>query len=151
MSKHKLFTMVKCRAYMKKVHDGVFIGFEDEFGTPITTKTVDSSDVKAYAWKLNPETLIDEKFADLSEWCGQSVEKKYRERIEEEFTGCLVGITRIKVSGRIGTDWECHPYYGEYGHCFKTIDEYPKVAVVYFKNNCKRYVLPEDIEEENNE
>ena len=147
MSEPKLFTMVKCKAYLKKAHDGVFIGFEDAYGTPIFTKAVDNADVKAFAWKLNPDTLINEKIKDLGEWCGDSVEKTYRERIEEEFTGCVVGYTRINVKGRIGTDWECDPYYGEYGHCFKEITECPKVAVVYFKNNAKRYVLPEDMEE----
>lgn len=145
----KLFTKVKCHAYLKRVYDGVFIGFEDKYGTPIETKTVPHADIKAFAWRLNPETLMNEKFADLSEWCGQSVEKKYRERIEEEFTGFLVGITRIKISGRIGTDWESDSYYGEeFGHCFKVVDDYPKVGVVYFKNNAKRYVLLEDMEEE---
>jgi hypothetical protein len=147
MSEPKLFTMVKCKAYLKKAHDGVYIGFEDEFGNPIMNKTVDSADAKAVAWKLNPDTLRQEKIKDLGDWCGDCVEKTYRERIEEEFTGCVVGYTKIKVKGRIGTDWEYDPYYGEYGHCFKEITECPKVAVVYFKNNAKRYVLPEDMEE----
>ena len=144
----EIFKKVHCRAYMKKAHDGIFIGFEDEYGTPVETKTVDNPDIKAFAWKLNPETFRNEKIKELDEWCGDSVEKTYRERIEEEFDGFVVGYTRIKVKGRIGTDWEDHPYYGEYGHCFKTIEEYPKVAVVYFKNNSKRYVLPEDLEYE---
>ena len=142
----KLFIKVKCKAYLKKVHDGIFIGFEDAYGNPILTKTVDNPDIKAFVWKLNPDTLINEKVKELDSWCGDSVEKIYRERIEEEFTGFIVGYTRINVKGRIGTDWEDHLYYEEYGYCFKEIDEYPKVAVVYFKNNCKRYVLPEDIE-----
>jgi hypothetical protein len=147
MSEPKLFTMVKCKAYLKKAHDGVFIEFEDKYGIPIMNKTVDSPDAKAFAWKLNPDTLLHEVIKDLGDWCGDSVEKTYRERIEEEFTGCVVGYTRINVKGRIGTDWECDSYCGEYGHCFKEITEYPKVAVVYFKNNVKRYVLPEDMEE----
>lgn len=141
----ELFQQVICKAHLKKVHDGVFIGFEDGFGNPVETKTVNSADIKAYAWRLNPETLLNEKIKELG-WEGNSVEKVYRERVEEMFVGFVVGFTRIKVKGRIGTDWEDHPYYGEYGHCFKEVDEYPKVAVVYFMNNCKRYVLLEDME-----
>lgn len=142
----KIFKKVKCHAYMKRSRDGVFIGFEDEYGMPIFTKTVTDPSIKAFACRLNPNTLINEKFADLSEWCGESVEKIYRERIEEEFTGFVVGYTKIGVKGYIGTDWETSPYCEEYGHCFKKITEAPKVAVVYFKNNAKRYVLLEDME-----
>lgn len=142
----ELFHQVICKAYLKKAHDGIFIGFEDAVGNPVMTKTVENADIKAFAWQFNPETNKNEKIKEFEEWCGDSIEKTYRERIEEEFTGFVVGFTRIKIKGRIGTDWEYHPYYGEYGHCFKTIDEYPKVAVVYFKNNCKRYVLLEDME-----
>ena len=131
---------------MQKTHDGIFIGFEDAFGNAVMTKTVKDADIKAFAWKFNPEKNRHEKIKEFDEWCGDSIEKTYRERIEEEFTGFVVGYTRIKVKGRIGTDWNGDPYYGEYGHCFHTVEEYPKVAVVYFKNNCKRYVLPEDME-----
>ena len=143
--KPKLFTKVRCKAYLKKAHDGTFIGFEDSLGIPVDTQTVDSADIRAFVWRYNPEKFIHEKAEELG-WEGSSVEKTYRERIEEEFSGFVVGYTRVKVKGRIGTDWECDYYHREYGHCFKTADDYPKVAVVYFKNNCKRYVLLEDME-----
>lgn len=142
----KIFKKVKCHAYMKRIHDGIYIAFEDEYGMPIVTKAVTDPSIKAFAWRLNPNTLINEKFADLSDWCGESVEKTYRERIEEEFTGFVVGYTKINTKGYIGTDWEAPAYGQEYGYCFKRITESPKVAVVYFKNNVKRYVLIEDME-----
>mgnify|MGYP003316348516 CR=1 FL=1 len=149
----KLFERVHCKGYLKKVNDGVHIQIFNPDGTFCDAKTVDSADYKAIAYKegVKPNGLSDPiEIKDLSEWDGDSVEKIYRERTEEEFDGFLVGVTRVKVSGRIGTDWECVNYgFGdirEYGHCFKTIDEYPKVGVVYFKNNCKRYVLMEDME-----
>lgn len=149
----KLFERVHCKGYLKKVNDGVYIQMFNPDGTFCDSKTVDSADAKAIAYKstitsngLNKDIEI----ADLSEWSGESVEKIYRVRVATEFDGFLVGCTRVKMTGRIGTDWECVNYgFGdirEYGHCFKTIDEYPKVGVVYFKNNCKRYVLMEDME-----
>lgn len=142
----KNFTKVRCRAYLKKVHDTVRIQLYDRDGM-FTDKYVKDYESKAIAYKFNPETGQEEEIADLSSFDGDSVEKTYRERVEETFEGFLVGFTRIKVKGRIGTDWETPLYGPEYGYCFKSIDEYPKVGVVYFKNNAKRYVLPEDMEE----
>lgn len=148
----KLFERVHCKAYLKKVSDGVYIQLFNSDGTFCDKKYVESADCKAIAYKstIGSDGLNREvELADLSEFCGESVEKIYRVRIAEEFDGFLVGCTRVKVTGRIGTDWDCIDYgdvYREYGHCFKTVDEYPKVGVVYFKNNCKRYVLLEDME-----
>lgn len=146
----KLFTKVHCKAYMAKVHDTVRIQLFDEDGTLCTTKTVNSYKCKAIAYKFDPEKCEEIEIKDLSEFDGDSVEKIYRERKECEFDGVVVGYTRINVKGLIGTDWQSYDYgFGdlhEYGHCFKEITERVKVAVVYFKNNCKRYVLPEDME-----
>ena len=50
----------------------------------------------------------------------------------------------MNYKGIIGTDTDI---YGERRFVFKDITDKPKVAVVFFKNNCKRYVLLEDIEE----
>lgn len=141
----KLFQKVHCKAYMKRIHDGTYIQMYNKDGTVCENKYVTDYEAKAYAYKMGSE----EPIADLSEFCGDSVPKVYRERTECEFDGVFVGYTRIKVSGRIGTDWETPIYGQEYGHCFKSIDGYPKVGVVYFQNNCKRYVLPEDMEGEN--
>ena len=145
-----IFQKVKCKAYMAKAHDTVRIQLFNADGTFCDTKTVDDYKAKAIAYKYDPDKHEEVEIKDLSEFDGGFVEKIYRERIEEDFCGVLVGFTRINVKGRIGTDWECVNYgFGdirEYGHCFKTRDEYPKVGVVYFKNNCKRYVLMEDME-----
>lgn len=148
-----IFQKVHCKGYLKSVHDGVYIQIFNPDGTFCDSKTVDSADCKAVAYRstLKPNGLNEViEIADLSDWSGESVEKTYRERIAEEFDGFVVGYTRVKTKGRIGTDWGCINYgFGdirEYGHCFKTIDEYAKVGVVYFKNNCKRYVLVEDME-----
>lgn len=148
MSKQiKLFNKVHCKAYMKKVHDTVRIQFFNPDGSFCYDKFVTSYDAKAIAYKFDPEKNEEVEIADLSGFEADCVEKTYREREEKEFDGFVVGYTRIKVKGLIGTDWIDEPYHKECGYCFKEITEYPKVAVVYFKNNCKRYVLIEDMEE----
>ena len=145
----KLFDRVHCRGYMKVVKDGVRIQLYNSDGSFCSENTVTDLQAKAIAYK----TVYDDKgvpyeseLEDLSEFCGQSVDKTYRERVEDSFNGVLVGITRVKVKGIIGTDWNDNHYGSEFGFCFREITENPKVGVVYFKNNCKRYVLLDDIE-----
>ena len=123
---------------MKKISDGVYISLFDENGDPTE---IAPRAVKALACKSSGEVL-----KDLSDFCGEGVEKIYRERVKKSFNGFLVGYTHIDVKGEIGTDFydDC---YRSYNHVFKNVTDKPKVAVVYFRNNCKRYVLPEDLEE----
>lgn len=144
---NKLFVKVRCRAYMKKIKDGVFIVMYNPDGTVCQDKFMKSYNGKAVAYKTDYEKMEDGEIADLSEFCGESVEKVYRERTEETFTGVVVGYTTLKCKGQIGTGWNDSPYGCDFGYCFKNTTWAPKVAVVYFKNNCKRYVLPEDMEE----
>lgn len=134
----KLFTKVHCKAYMKKTSDGVHIKIYDKSGNPTQNRRDWDS---AFGYKN--ETQL----ADLSGWCGESVEKEYRERVEKSFNGFLVGYTRINIKGEIGTDLTYDFRGGENRIVFKEITEKPKVAVVFFKNNCKRYVLLDDLEE----
>lgn len=134
----KLFSHVKCKAYMEKARDGVSIQMCDAgLDHPQTAKAV----------RYNDETHEYDEIADLSGFDGSSVEKTYMQRVEAEFNGFVVGYRKLKVRGRIGTDWNDGPYGNEYGYCFKYVTDRPTVAVVYYKNNCKRYVLPEDMEE----
>lgn len=140
----KLFTKVHCKAYMANADDTVHIVMYKENGEPVTAKWANQN-ATAYAVKLNEDTGEDMVIKDLSEFDGDGVEKVYRERIECEFDGFLVGYRRLNVKGTIGTDWYEDDYHS-YGYCFRNITDRPKVAVVYFKNNCKRFVLPEDME-----
>lgn len=134
----KLFSKVHCKAYLKKVKDGVYIGMYDEFGS-LTSSAANAKTAIAYK--------IDEKLADLSEFDGGAVEKTYRERVKAEFDGVVVGFTQINIKGLIGTDCDFDHLGREIFYCFKEITEREKVGVVYFKNNCKRYVLLEDMNE----
>lgn len=145
----KIFSKVHCKAYMKKTCDNVHIQFYNADGTFCYDKVVTDYKAKAIAYGFDEDKWEQVELADLSSFCGESVEKTYRERTECEFDGFVVGYTRIDVKGRIGTDWDDPEYGSEYGFCFKRITDRPKVAVVYFKNNMKRYVLPEDMEEVN--
>lgn len=142
----KIFTKVHCRAYLGKANDSVHIAFFKENGEPIFDERVKDTSARAYALKLNEDTCENVVIKDLSEFDGDGVEKVYRERIECEFDGFLVGYRRLNVKGTIGTDWY-EDDYRSYGYCFRNITDRPKVGVVYFKNNCKRFVLPEDMEE----
>lgn len=142
----KLFTKVHCKAYMKRIYDGVHVQFLNPDGTYCYDRTVTDYKARAVACRPSEDSSLEEEIADLSEFDGSSVLKTYRERTECEFDGFLVGFTRILVTARIGTDWSDEPYGQEYGYCFKNVEDYPKAGVVYFKNNMKRYVLPEDME-----
>lgn len=143
----KIFSKVHCKAYMKKICDNVHIQFYNADGTFCYDKVVTDYKAKAIAYGFDEDKWEQTELADLSEFDGDSVEKTYRKRTECEFDGFVVGYTRIDVKGRIGTNWDDPECGSEYGFCFKMITERPKVAVVYFKNNMKRYVLPEDMEE----
>ena len=142
----KLFAKVHCRAYLANADDTVHIAMYKENGEPVTAKWVTDPNTTAYAVKLNEDTGEDVVIKDLSEFDGDGVEKAYRKRVECEFDGFLVGYRRLNVKGTIGTDWYENDYHS-YGYCFRNITDRPKVGVVYFKNNCKRFVLPEDMEE----
>lgn len=145
----KLFTKVHCKAYLAKAYDTVRIQLFNADGSFCGQKYVEDYGCKAIAYRFDSEKNEEIEIKDLSEFDGDSAEKIYRERKECEFDGFVVGYTIINAKGRIGTVWDSIDYgdvYREYGHCFKTITDRPKVAVVYFKNNIKRYVLPEDME-----
>lgn len=143
----KLFSKVRCRAYLKPAKDGVHIAMYDEYGSLITDNHMNSYHGKALALKFDQEKMEDVEIADLSEFCGETVEKTYRKRVEEDFTGVVVGYRQVKTKGIIGTDWNDSSHGGDFGYCFKQTTEAPKVAIVFFKNNSKRYVLPDDMEE----
>lgn len=155
----KIFIPVHCKAYLQKFYDGVHLdtwkktalgdfGYIEEpakgssWSEPITVKAMKSEYING-EWKTN-------EIADLSDFEGNSVPKQYRQRVEEEFDGFLVGFTQIVVSGEIGTDtssFVCN-MDGDLEDVFhltkRTKKE--KVAVVYFKNNAKRYVPIGDFE-----
>ena len=148
----KLFTKVKCHAYYKKAHDGIslfmtkIVGYDSD-GTPCEVptneKTFDASIVKVYGGKTidgEGRSVKWETLADLSECCGDSVEKTYYDMVSDEFTGVIVGYKNIAITGYIGTDSVDDEYYGHYGYCFKQPKDVVKVARVFFKNNCSRLV-----------
>ena len=147
MKQPKLFTKVKCVAYMKKIKDGVHIVMYEPDGTETEGKDMKSYSGRAVAVKYDEKRGENVEIKDLSDFCGDSVKKVYRERCEEIFKGVVVGYTTIKIAGIIGTDWICEDY-GGHGYCFKQVTDASKVAVVYFKNNCKRYVLLDDLQED---
>ena len=143
----KLFAKVHCKGYMAKIRDTVHIQLYDSSGREVrNADTVNDYNSKAIAYRYDEDRNEEVQIADLSEFDGGSVEKTYYERTEAEFDGVLVGYMRLNVKSLIGTDWY-EDEHRSYGYCFKKVTEKPKVGVVYFRNNSKRYVLVEDLEE----
>lgn len=143
----KLFAKVHCKAYMAKIRDTVHIQLYDSSGREVrNADTVNDYNSKAIAYRYDEDRNEEVEIADLSEFDGGSVEKTYYERTEAEFDGVLVGYMRLNVKSLIGTDWY-EDEHRSYGYCFKKVTEKPKVGVVYYRNNSKRYVLVEDLEE----
>lgn len=138
----KLFSMVKCHGYMEEAKDGITINLYDENGAPCGAESA----VTAVATRWGDGKREREEFADLSEFSGQTVEKTYYKRKEEEFIGCLVGYKRIVATGMIGTGTYENFGQKDVNCCIKKPKWNPKVGVVYYKNNAKRYVLEEDME-----
>ena len=151
-----IFQKVHCRAYLQKYSDGVALRCSIIDKSGFFEMPADGN-----SWK-NPIKVIATKseyrdgkwtestIADLSNFEGESVEKQYRIRVEEEFDGFLVGITHLVTTGRIGTAMTMYPCdmngnFEDIYHLTKTTKK-EKVGVVYFKNNAKRYVLLEDME-----
>jgi len=148
MKQPKLFSYVKCVAYLKKIRDGVHIILSNPDGSSCESNYACSPNCKAIAIRYDSEKGENVEIKDLSDFDGSCVKKVYRKRIETEFKGVVVGYTTVKMSGIIGTDWKESHYGEDYGYCYKQAVDVPKVAVVYFKNNCKRYVLLDDLEQE---
>ena len=166
--KPRLFRKVHCKAYMQKFSDGVRLEcWKPENDLLSFDGQVTHEYEKRSVWDVDDDVRVvavqdiyedgewrTEELKDLSDFEGSGVEKRYRHRVEEEFDGFLVGITRVVTTGLIGTDYsEQHVHAGEFGtydryyhHLFKNPSA-EKVGVVYFKNNCKRYVLLDDMEE----
>jgi hypothetical protein len=138
-----IFSRVRCRAYLKAVKDGVHLIAYDEDGAFCYETHKPFARVIAYQRK--PDEIEEKEIKDLSAFEGDGVVKTYRERTEADFSGVVVGYKRVAVKGIIGTDYFDNGF-SEHAYCFKNITESPLAAVVYFKNNCKRYVLPEDME-----
>lgn len=153
----KIFQKVHCVAYLKKYSDGVHLEcskvYEDD-----SFKMEQHVDGNSWSEPIKVIAVKDEykdgkwtqtEITDLSNFEGESVEKEYRVRVEEEFDGFLVGITHITTNGRIGTDMSYRLYnmdgdMAEVYHLTKETEQ-KKVGVVYFKNNAKRYVLLADM------
>lgn len=144
----KLFHKVQCHAYMKKISDGVCIQVYKEDGTFYSNppKVFKNND-KLIACGINPETRMSYEIKDLSSCDGDSVSKTYYERSEGEFKGVLVGYKHLCCQAQLGTDWGSGYDGSEYGYCFRYETSSPLVGIVYFRNNAKRYVLPEDMED----
>lgn len=145
-----IFTKVHCTGYLRKAHDGICMVAYNKHGLPVRDLN-DAKKILAVKMNLDDSGYNNQEIlADLSECVGDSVHKVYRERVAEEYDGFLVGYTRINCEGEIGTDMDysltdTDGNVEEYYHFFKRVTYKPKVGVVYYRNNSKRYVLAEDI------
>ena len=146
----KIFQRVNCKGYLKKARDGIFLNCEEVNGdVAVPAKgnmwgTAQNIKVTAMQNIYENGKWAAKVLKDLSGFDGDSVLKTYHERVEEPFSGFLVGFTNIIISADIGTDWFSDYSSREWFRLTKH-PHYTKVGVVFFKNNAKRYVLPEDI------
>jgi hypothetical protein len=119
-----LFKRVICTAFLKKVHDGKFISVSK-----------DDIDEAMYCNTDNPENFT------MSECSGDhDFLKTYYEVKERPFTGIIVGIKDVIVTAWLVADTN-YDYAGrEYLRISRDTEKKIKCAVVYYRNNCKRYV-----------
>lgn len=136
-----LFSKVHCYAYLKEVQDGAYIEVKSADGKQLNGNAF-PADATATGHYYDSDG--NEYTKDLSSFDGDSIEKVYRVRTELEFSGVIVGFINLIVKASIGTDWDDNPY-NPHGYCYKEPTEKPRVALVYFRNNSKRYVLLEDM------
>lgn len=158
----KIFCKVKCNAYLKKESDGIHLECVKRTPYEFAGKSGYLEEpAQGNAWNMDEDIRVEAvqdiytngkyetvPLKDLSDFEGSSVLKTYYHRKEEPFTGWLVGYTNIITSANIGTsssEYYADAYAREWKHLTKD-PHYTKVGVVYFKNNSRRYVLPEDIE-----
>lgn len=147
----KLGDKVHCHAYLRKYYDGVYLFVSKPNGEMVKGNTWgEPYDVRAYKNDYTKDGWGSKEIADLSAFEGESVPKRYRQRVECEFDGVFVGWTHIVVSGRIGTDTsmmvcDMEGHLEEVYHLTKNTEK-QKVAIVYFRNNARRYVPVEDME-----
>jgi hypothetical protein len=125
-----LFKKVQCTAFLKKVYDGKFI----------QVCNIDGYDCAEYADTNNPDL-------DLKCECDGSLKflKTYYEPKAREFMGIVVGIKKIIVTAYLTAETN-YDYTGrEYLRISREPEKIIECAVVYYRNNCKRYVPLENI------
>jgi hypothetical protein len=124
-----LFKEVQCTAFLKKVYDGKFI--------LIHKGDIDEA---VYCDSNNPDLEI------MSECCGDhDFLKTYYEVKERLFTGFAVGTKNIVVTAWLVADTNSDYSGREYLRISRDPESVVKCAVVYYRNNYKRYVPLENI------
>ena len=123
-----------CKAYYKKVKDGVHIVCYDKDGLVCTGY---NSIEAAFAYDRNgKETEL--------EFVGDGIEKVLHELVEGNwFTGVCVGETVLPITEYLYADVDYHWNGEQYYAIRKQIQETCECYIVYFANNRKRYV-PKD-------
>lgn len=121
-----LFKKVQCTSFLKKVHDGKYISI--------------IADEAIYLNSNTPEIEI------TSECCGDTdFLKTYYEIKEKSFSGFVVGIKEITVTAWLMADTEYDYFGSESLRISRQSKEVVKCAIVYYGNNCKRYVPMDSI------
>jgi len=119
-----LFKEVQCTSFLKKVYDGKFM-------------LVNENDMEVTYCDSN-----NEKFEVVSECCGDlDFLKTYFEIKDRIFSGVVVGIKNIVLSGYLAADTNYESYsYLEHLTLSKHPHKVIECAIVYYRNNRKSYV-----------
>ncbi len=122
-----MFKEVLCAGYMKKINDGVFI----------------CCDGSTYYYE-NKDTKTEIPSYDIG---GPGVIKTYRELVNKDFVGVIVGFSMIKTEAELYLDIE-DTYDGREVFVVKRNDkEMIKCAKVYYGCNKSRFVPLDAIKE----
>lgn len=135
----KLGEWANCTAYLKPVHDGVFI-------EKIEGKLTESGED---VYVLHPKVEKQDSFEaeEILSPCegAYDLEKTYYERKEKRFKGVIVGIKDIVTEGYLGVDTDTDFRGCEHKHVFKEAKTTIKCALVFFSMGRSRLVPLDDL------
>lgn len=138
-----MFRVVRCKAYMKKIHDGRFIGKLSANET--------GNNRPAYFYvdtKRKDELGNDVWQKEVEEYCGNlEFVKTYYQHTSAQFMGVVVGFKMVTVSAYLYVDTAFdHNGYDIGEYIGKQIKDEIKCASVYYGCNRSRLVPLNDLE-----
>ena len=148
---------VNCTAYLKPVHDGVFIekiegklteSGEDVYVLHSKVEKQDSFDESFQkAFPFYSDVFKDKEAEGILSPCegAYDLEKTYYERKDKRFNGVIVGIKDIVTEGYLGVDTEYDFRGCEYQRVFKEAKTTVKCALVYYAMGKSRLVPLDDL------
>lgn len=126
--------MAICKAFYKKVKDGVHIECWDKDGVPFerSNKPLET----AFAW--NKDGMVKELYFE-----GDGIEKTLHTLVNKNFSGVCVGEVKLPITELLYADFTYDHNCEEIRFIAKDIKQNCDCYIIYYANNRKRYV-PKD-------